>query len=70
MTQAQRLNDTIGVSVYYHDGLVRLEFWPESRPAGGDPIRFDLSPGEALDMAAKLIPCAKNAILMRLGGKS
>lgn len=69
MEAPMRLSDMIGVSVIYHDGHVRLEFWPESRPAGQDPIRFELSPGEALDMAAKLIPCAKSALLMRLGAK-
>ena len=64
--QAKHLGN-IGFSVVSHDGIVYLELWSDDRTPGDDPIRFGLSPGEALDIAAKLIPEAKHALQSRLG---
>lgn len=56
---------TGGVGVH-NGGVIVLTIWHgDARPAD-DPQRLGLSPGEALDLIAKLAPHIKGALMSRL----
>lgn len=64
----ERLDDTLGISIIICDGKVIMSLWLASRKQQEDPLRIEMSAGEAIDLIAKIAPAVKAALQQTLKG--
>lgn len=68
MSEKIRLDDMHGFSTTAFDGKVHVDLWAASRTAGADPMRFELTPKQALEFGLKLIGASRDVLANILAG--